>query len=193
MIHKKNISKNQMMINTAKNTFQRINQFWNNKNNNLNKKKNEKFEINKSNSTSISSFSSAVSLYKYEDNVVKDISSIIIDQDNSDNEKNNDKENQNENINKNTKNKQNAKKNYFITPIKKEKLLINKFNSHLSSSQSSLNIFINKKRKENNNLKNENNNKYNMEEKEEKHIDYFDNLKVNDNRKLINGINVFFE
>ena len=196
MIHKKNISKNQMMINTAKNTFQRINQFWNNKNNNLNNQineKNEKMEINKLNSGSISSFSSAVSLFKYEENLLKDINSFILEQDNSDNDKNNDKENQSENIHKNTKNKQNIRKNHFVTPIKKEKLLINKFSSQLSSSQSSLNIFINKKRKEKNNMKNEDNNKYNVEEKKEKQIDYFENLKVDNNKKLISEINVFFE
>ncbi len=179
-----------MMINTAKNTFRRINQFWNNKNNNnlnhsqINEKneKLEKSEINKLYSTSNSSFSSALSLYKYEENTVKDISSIIIDKDISDIDKNYDKENQSDNINKNIKHIRN--KTNFITPIKKDKLLINKFSSHLSSSQSSLNIFINKKRKENNSI---------TEEKIEKKIDYFANLNTNNNKKLINGINVFFE
>ena len=190
LIHKNNISKNQTMINTAKNTFRRINQFWNNKNNNnlnhsqINEKneKLEKSEINKLYSTSNSSFSSTVSLYKYEENTVKDISSIIIDKDISDIDKNNDKENQSDNINKNIKHIRN--KTNFITPIKKDKLLINKFSSHLSSSQSSLNIFINKKRKENNSI---------TEEKIEKKIDYFTNLNTNNNKKLINGINAFFE
>ena len=196
MIHKKNINKNQMMINTAKNTFQRINQFWHNKKNNLNNQineKNEKLEINKVNSTPISSCSSTASLYKYEENILKDINSFILEQDISDNDKNDDKENQSENIYKNTNIKKNFRKNYFVTPIKKAKLLINKCSNHLSSSQSSLNLFINKKRKDNNNMKKENNDKYIMEEKEEKQIDYFENLKVNNNKMLIKGINVFFE
>lgn len=190
-IHKKSISNNQMMINTAKDTFKRINIFWNNKNNNINSQ--EKIENNKLYSTSISSFSSAVSLFKFDETALKNINNCILEQDNLEIENKNDKENQSENINKSKKKRRIKNKNCFISPIKTEKLLINKFSSHLSSSQSSLNLFINKKRKDNNALKSENNNNFIIEEKEENRIDYFANLNEKKNKQLINGIKVFFE
>ena len=202
MIHKNNICKNQMMINTAQNTFKRINNFWNNKNNDLNneindKEKGEKGENLKLYGRSISSFSSAVSTFKCEDNILKDINSFILDPEFSVIEKNNDKENQNENKKykhaKNKKYKHAKNKSYFVTPKKNEKLLENKYSNQLSSSQSSLNLFINKKRKGKNILESGKNSSFIEDEKNEKQNDYFAELNVGKNKKLIRGVNVYFK
>jgi len=129
--HKNNINKNPLIINTAQNTFKRINQFWNNKNNNnLNNnlksnEKNDKIENNKLFGTSISSFSSAISTFKCEDNLIKDINSFMLEQEISDNEKNNDKENQNENKAQKNRIRHTKYNSHFISPTNKEKLLVN--------------------------------------------------------------------
>lgn len=194
--HKNNISKNPMTINTAKDTFKRINQFWedkkNSNNNNINNKIIKKSESNKLSGTSMSSFSSAISTYKFDDNLIKDINNFVLEQDNSDNEKNSNKENQSENkINNQTKKIKHIKnKSYFATPSSKENLLESKYSSHLSSSQSSLNLFINKKRK----VKNErSNNNFIEEENEEKEKDYFPQLNTIKTKKLIRGVDIFFK
>lgn len=204
MMHKNNICKNPMMINTVQDTFKRINNFWNNKNNNLNneineKEKGEKGENLKLYGRSISSFSSAVSIFKCEDNIMKDINSFILEPENSDTEKINDKENQNENKNKKLNKNKNKKyrhvknKSYFITPKKNEKLLEHKDSNQLSSSQSSMNLFINKKRKGNNNLESGKNASFIEEERNEKQNDYFTKLNADKNKKLIRGVNVYFK
>lgn len=186
IIHKNSINKNQMMINTAKDTFKRINQFWNNKNNNnndLNSLKNysinEKNENNKLAITSYSSFSSSISTFKYEDSNFKSINSFH-EQDTFIFENINNKENQSDNIMP----KKSKNKNIFITPFGKEKLIDNK-SSNLSSSQSSFNMFINKKRKSFHSLL--------FEEKNEKTNDYFPKLNNKNTKKLIRGIDIYFK
>jgi hypothetical protein len=194
--HKNNISKNQIMINTVKNSFKRINQFWsNNKKNNLNNEFNQKSE-NKLYLKNYSSFSSAVSTFKCDESIIKDINSFLLDQEASDIEKNNNKENQCENkFQKKSKRYRHTKnKSHFITPMKNEKFLENKFSSHLSSSQSSFNLFINKKRKGNNLSDSGKINSSIEEEKTEKNKDYFTVLDANNSKQLINGgVTVFFE
>ena len=201
MIHKNNINKNQMMITTAKDTFKRINNFWNNKNNNnLNNNLNyhinekiEKYENSKLFGMSNSSFSSAISTFKLEDTLNKDNNSIL-DPYNSDNEKSNNKENQSENKNylKNKKVKHVKNRSHFITPIRNQKQLENKLINNLSSSQSSINSLINRKRKNNSISEKGKNFNFITEEKEEKESDYFPNLNVNRNKKLIRNVNIFF-
>ena len=194
MIHKNNISKNQMMINTAKDTFKRINQFWNNKNNNNSnnldynlKKYNSNETIEKCDNNKLcfsSSVSTAISTFKYEESNTKDINAFH-DIYNSDYERNNDKENQcenNKNI-KNTKDKSSKSNNIFMTPYRKGQL-IEKSNINSSSSHNSFNMFINKKRKNNNSIN---------EEKEEKENDYFPKLNSKETKKLIRGIDIFFK
>ena len=210
MVHKNNITKNPMMINDAQNTFKRINNFWNTKNNNNNINNDETNEKNENNTTnnklfgrSISSFSSAVSTYKFEENCIKDINCFLLDQELSETDKNNDKENQceNKNINKSiNKNKKYNKKykhtknnSYFMTLKKSEKCLENKLCSHLSSSQSSLNLFINKKRKGKNISENGKNSSFIDEEKNEKENDYFPCLNAENSKKLIRGEIIFFK
>lgn len=204
-IHRNSISKNRMMINTVQDSFKRINDFWNNKNNKnktnknnyINKISNEKNKLILSNANS--SFSSAVSTFKYEESLIRDINSFILEPELSDIEKSNDKENICDNTNnnkkqiKNKKSKHSKNDTHFVTPIKKEKSFENKFSSHLSSSQSSLNIFINKKRKENNDIKCEKNNKFDEEDQFKRQKDYFANLRTSKSKKLINNTIVFFE
>ena len=195
MIHRNNFNKNQMMINTVKNSFKYINKFWSNKNINTNQEFSQKSE-NKLYLKNYSSFSSAVSTFKCDESLVKDINSFLLEQEASDDEKNNNKENQCDNrIEKKTKRyRHNKNKSHFITPMKNEKLLENKFNSHLSSSQSSLNLFINKKRKGNNISESGKINNFREEEKPENNKDYFIVLDANNSKQLINGgITVFFE
>ncbi len=195
--HKNNICKNPITINTAKDTFKRINQFWEdqkniNNCNNLDSKIIRKSESSKLSGTSMSSFSSAISTFKFDDNLIKDINNFTLEQDNSDNEKNNNKENQSENkINSHSKKIKHSKnKSYFATPSSKENLLESKYSSHLSSSQSSLNLFIKKKRK----IKIERtNSNFIEEENEEKEKDYFPNLNINKTKKLIRGVDIFFK
>ena len=207
MVHKNNITKNPMMINDAQNTFKRINNFWkNNKNNNNNLNFEEINDKNENNATnnklfgrSISSFSSAVSTYKFEENCIKDINCFLLDQELSETDKNNDKENKCENkyLNKNiNKNKKYNKKyrhiknnSYFMTPKKRE---IN-LHSRMSSSQSSLNLFINKKRKGKNISENGKNSSFIDEEKNEKENDYFPCLNAENSKKLIRGEIIFFK
>ena len=197
MIHKNNINKNQMMINTAKDTFKRINQFWDIKNNNNNDlnysfknynsfEKKEKLENNKLGGTSYSSLSSAISTCKCEDSNIKDIN-MFHDPYYFDYEKNNDKENHSENQNNsNNKNKNLKDNNLFMTPYRKGKNIDTKSNINSSSSQNSFNMFINKKRKNNNSIDKE-------KEKEEKDIDYFPNLNSKETKRLIRGIDIFFK
>ena len=194
--HKNNICKNPMTINTAKDTFKRINKFWedkkNSNNNNINNKIIKKSDSSKLSGTSMSSFSSAISTYKFDDNLIKDINNFVLEPDNSDNEKNNNKENQSDNKTNNQTKKIRHSKNrsYFATPSSKENLLESKYSSHLSSSQSSLNLFINKKRKVNNERTNNN---FIEEENEEKEKDYFPQLNINKTKKLIRGVDIFFK
>ena len=206
MMHKNSISKNQMMFNTAKDTFKRINEFWNNKNNNnsnninsdINKinEKNEKLDKcdnNKLYGRSFSSISSAVSTLKCEEPSLKDINSFLLEQELSDIDKNNDKENLCENKHSNKKIRHTKNKTYFVTPKKVEKFIEIKYSIQLSSSQSFQNLFINKKRKGKNINESENNSNFVDEEKDEKEKEYFICLNPDKNKKLIRGVNVYFK
>ena len=205
MVHKNSITKNQMMFNTAKNTFKRINEFWSNKNNNninndinkINKIniKREKIENNKLFGRSMSSFSSAISTLKCEESFLKDINNFMLEPEFSDIDKNNDKENlcENKSSTKNKKNKNSKNKDNFVTPQKSEKFLEIKYSNQLSSSQSSLNLFINKKRKGKNLSESGKISSFVDEEKNEKEKDYFICLNTDKNKKLIRGTNVFFK
>jgi hypothetical protein len=184
IIHKSNIDKNYIAFSTAIYTFKRINHFWKNKNDEQNHENSKYIDI------SISSFSFSLLKSKSDDDIKvidKDIYDLNLSSD-----KNNNKENENENIKskKDKRNRLTKNKSLIISPSKREKLLDNKFNSHLTSSQSSLNLFINKKRKGNNIFEKEKKN-ISCEKKVEK--EYFIELSVVDNKKLIRGVDVFFK
>jgi hypothetical protein len=189
IIHKSNIDKNSIAFSTAIYTFKRINHFWENKNDEQNHENSKYIDI------SISSFSFSFLRSKSDDDIKeidkdKDINhfyNLILSSD-----KNNNKENENENIKskKDKRNRLTKNKSLIISPSKREKLLDNKFNSQLTSSQSSLNLFINKKRKGNNIFEKEKKN-ISCEKKVEK--EYFIELSVVDNKKLIRGVDVFFK
>ena len=175
LIHKNNIDKNSIAFSTVIYTFKRINYFWKNKNDNN--------KINKYIDISISSFSFDI---KVND---KDIHNFILA---SEKNKNDYKENENENI-KSKKDKRNGlikNKSLIISPSNREKFLDYKINCQLTSSQSSLNLFINKKRKGNNIFEKEKKNII-CDKKVEK--EYFIELNVIDNKKLIRGVDVFFK
>jgi hypothetical protein len=202
MVHKNSISKNQMVFTTAKNTFKRITDFWNknNNNNNINNINNinekiDKSENNKLYGRSISSFSSAVSTLKCEEPSLKDINSFLLEPELSDIDKNNDKENfcDNKYSSNNKKSGHTKNKTYFVTPKKVEKFIEIKYSNQLSSSQSSQNLFINKKRKGNNVSDSGKISKFVDEEKNEKEKEHFICLNANKPKKLIRGVNVFFK
>ena len=181
LTHKNNISKNPLLINRTKNTFERINKFWNKErnenyndteNNNTQNKKEEKYSHNKI--SSFSSFSSSASTLKNDESVsfLKSINSFLLEQELIESEKN--KENINENSLKKTK-----ERNIFNTPKKKSDC---KYSSYFSSSQSNFNCYINKKRK-----------LHLDEEKKEKNEDYFNDLNTKKTKRLIRGKDVFFK
>jgi len=183
LTHKNNISKNPLFINRAKNTFNRINQFWEEKdvdksnldNNISQSEKNLKFEHNRINS--ISALSSAASTFKNEESVsfIKSMNSFLLEQELIESEKN--KENINENIQ--TKKKNNKNKLDFITPKSKTEC---KLSSYYPSSHSNLNLMLSKKRK-----------LCLDEEKNEKNCDYFKSLNPKKTKKLIRDKDVFFK
>ena len=198
IIHKSNIDKNYVAFSTAIYTFKRINHFWKNKNDEQSHENSKYIDI------SISSFSFSFLKYKSDDDINeidndedkdKDLNHIIIlnlSSDNNNNNKENENENEN-NISKKEKDKRNRltkNKSLIISPSKREKSLDSRFNNQLTSSQSSLNLFINKKRKGNNIFEKEKKN-VSCEKKIEK--EYFIELNVVDNKKLIRGVDVFFK
>ena len=186
LTHKNNIINNPLMINRAKNTFERINNFWYEKrekemniqeNKYLSIEKKEKPEHARINS--LSSFSSSASTtFKFDESIsgIKSINSFIFEQDLIESERIKNKENIDDNNIKKIKNK-----NIFDTPKNKMEY---KYNSYLSSSQSDIHFFLNKKRKlildEDKNIK-------------EKNKDYFKNLNTKKIKRLIRGKDVFFK
>ena len=183
LIHKNNIIKNPLIINRAKNTFEKINNFWSKKekehipdNKYLSIEKNEKPEHTRINS--LSSFSSSASTLRFDESIsgIKSISSFLLDQDLIESERIKNKENIDDNNTKKTKNK-----NIFNTPKNKSEC---KFGSYLSSSQSDIHFFLNKKRKPC--LDEEKNNKGNK-------VDYFRNLNTKKIKRLIRSKDVFFK
>ena len=184
IIHKSNIDKNYIAFNTAIYTFKRINLFWKNINDEQNHENSKYIDV------SISSFSFSFLKSKSDDDIKvidKDIYDLNLSSD-----KNNNKENENENMKskKDKRNRLTKNKSLIISSSKREKSLDNKFNTQLTSSQSSLNLFINKKRKGNNIFEKEKKN-ISCEKKVEK--EYFIELNVVDNKKLIRGVDVFFK
>lgn len=184
--HKNNLNRNAMMKKNALDTFQRINLFWNEKNNELNSD-NEKLTQKKNSCSSISTISSAISISKTDDNFIKDINSFNLDSDILDFEKYNDKENQSQNEDKSHK-KEKIKtnifgKNKFLYPYSND----NKGISNISSAQSSLNLFINKKRKNLNLI---------VQKGQKKNIcdeDTAEKYKDKDTKKIKRNINLFFK
>ena len=193
IIHKSNIDKNYIAFNTAIYTFKRINLFWKNINDEQNHENSKYIDV------SISSFSFSFLKSKSDDDFEetdkdKDKDNNLIFNLNLSSDKNNNKENENENIiskkEKDKRNRLTKNKSLIISSSKREKSLDNKFNTQLTSSQSSLNLFINKKRKGNNIFEKEKKN-ISCEKKVEK--EYFIELSVVDNKKLIRGVDVFFK
>ena len=124
MTHKNNIQKNPLLLNRAKNTFERINSFWNNKikekdkenNDNIFYKSQKEDKLYHSKINSLSSFSSSASTFRNEESVsvslFKSINSLLLDPENFESDKN--KENfDDSNIRKM------KSKDLFITPKKK--------------------------------------------------------------------------
>ena len=183
LTHKNNISKNPLLVNRAKNTFKRINKFWDEKesskenldNNFSQSEKNLKFEHNRINS--ISTFSSTASTFKNDESVsfIKSMNSFLLEQELIESEKN--KENINDNIQR--KMKSTKKKLDFDTPKAKTEC---KLNSYYSSSHSNLNLMLSKKRKLNLD-----------EEKNEVNDDYFKDLNSKKIKRLIRNNDVFFK
>ena len=187
LTHKNNIKKNPLLINRAKDTFDRINSFWNNKvkekdkENNYNifskSQKEDKLYHNKINS--LSSFSSSASTFRNEESVsvslFKSINSLLLDPEIIESDKN--KENlDNSNI------KKMKSRDIFITPKKKSEC---KYSSYFSSSQSNfMCTYLNKKRK-----------MWLEEDKKEKEKkeDYFNGLNTKKVKRLIRGKDVFFK
>ena len=183
LTHKNNISKNPLYINRAKNTFNRINKFWEEKEGNKENidtnisqsEKNLKFEHNRINS--ISNFSSAASTFKTDESVsfIKSMNSFLLEQELIESEKN--KENINENTQRKIKNTKD--KLEFNTPKAKTEC---KLSSYYPSSHSNLNLMLSKKRK-----------LCLDEEKNERNGDYFKGLNSKKAKKLIRNKDVFFK
>ena len=183
LTHKNNISKNPLLVNRAKNTFNRINKFWEEKesnkenidNNFSQSAKDLKFDHNRINS--ISTFSSTASTFKNDETVslIKSMNSFLLEQELIESEKN--KENINDNIQR--KMQSTKKKLDFDTPKAKTEC---KLNSYYSSSHSNLNLMLSKKRKLNLD-----------EEKNEVNGDYFKDLNSKKIKRLIRNSDVFFK
>lgn len=181
LTHKNNITKNPLLNNRAKNTFERINTFWNEKEKEKNNQeniieieKNNKLDHNKINS--ISSFSSAASTFKNDESIslIKSMNSFLLEQEFTDE---NNKENFNENNMRKIKNKKS--KDIFNTPKSKTEC---KYSSYFSSSQNNL-FFLNKKRQL----------CLDEEKQERNEEDYFKNINSKKTKKLIRGKDVFFK
>ena len=183
LTHKNNISKNPLLVNRAKNTFNRINKFWEEKeskkenidNNFSQSAKDLKFDHNRINS--ISTFSSTASTFKNDETVslIKSMNSFLLEQELIESEKN--KENINDNIQR--KMKSTKKKLDFNTPKTKSEC---KLSSYCPSSHSNLNLMLSKKRKLNLD-----------EEKDEVNGDYFKDLNSKKIKRLIRNKDVFFK
>ena len=183
LTHKNNISKNPLLVNRAKNTFNRINKFWEEKesnkenidNNFSQSAKDLKFDHNRINS--ISTFSSTASTFKNDETVslIKSMNSFLLEQELIESEKN--KENINDNIQR--KMKSTKKKLDFNTPKSKTEC---KLSSYCPSSHSNLNLMLSKKRKLNLD-----------EEKDEVNGDYFKDLNSKKIKRLIRNKDVFFK
>ena len=183
LTHKNNITKNPLFINRAKNTFERINSFWNKEKVNISDNKENIYDktqkedkLYHSKISSLSSLSSCASTFKNDESLslIKSMS-FLLEPEFIESEKN--KENL-DNINiKKIKNK-----DIFITPKKKSEY---KYRSYFSSSQSNYNCsYLNKKRK-----------LWLEEEKKEKekNEDYFNGLNSKNTKRLIRGKDVFFK
>ena len=175
LTHKNNITKNPLFINRAKNTFERINSFWNKEKVNISDNKENIYDktqkedkLYHSKISSLSSLSSCASTFKNDESLslIKSMS-FLLEPEFIESEKN--KENL-DNINiKKIKNK-----DIFITPKKKSEY---KYRSYFSSSQSNYNCsYLNKKRKlwleeekkEKENIYDNNENIYDKIQKEDK-------------------------
>ena len=179
LTHKNNITKNPFYIERAKETFERIGNFWNKKdkeNINENKEnsiiktqKDDKFYQNKINS--ISSFSSAASTFKIDESIsLIRSNSFSLEQEYIPSSRN--KENfDDSNIKKplNVKNK-----DIFNTPKIKSEF---KYNNYFTSSTKNINNLLNKKRK------------ITKEEKK----DYFNGINTKKIKRLVRDKDVFFK
>ena len=187
LTHKNNIIKNPLLINRAKNTFERINNFWNKRetekekenipdNKYLSIEKNLKPEHARINS--LSSFSSAASTFKFDESIsgIKSINSFLLEPEIIESERLKNKENIDDNHLKKIKNK-----DIFDTPKNKYE---SKYSSYFSSFQSDIHLFLNKKRKS-----------FLDEEKinKDKNEDYFKNLNTKKVKRLIRGKALFFK
>ena len=187
MTHKNNIQKNPLLLNRAKNTFERINSFWNNKikekdkenNDNIFYKSQKEDKLYHSKINSLSSFSSSASTFRNEESVsvslFKSINSLLLDPENFESDKNK------ENLDDSNIRKMKSK-DLFITPKKKSDC---KYSSYFSSSQSNyMCTYLNKKRK-----------MWLEEDKKdkEKNEDYFNGLNTKKIKRLIRGKDVFFK
>ena len=185
VIHKNCINQNPLMIKNVQNTFKRINNFWDTKN--IIQKDNDKKSDNENKNgysiSSLSSISSFNNILKFENN--KNIIRINIDfsQDNTDND----------NIDNEIENKDNYNKNedQIINneDVKKKgdsvnySLIESYNNNSIILLKKKRKILINEKDKENNNS-----NDNNIKKK-----DYFDNLSIYNNKKLINDVTLLFK
>lgn len=180
MIHKNNISRNPVLISRIQNSFKRVNQFWNAKN----KNKNKIVDSNRNTGHSLSSLSSSQSfnsvLKSKSNNNIKITKNYSIDKVTQFNIYN---ENTiNENQDKNNKFKKHTQ---LIKNIEIGKKEINNTDSIFDLyNKNSINLLM-KKRKENIFTENDGNTK------NEK--DYFPDLCISKNKKLIRDVNIYFK
>ena len=190
IVHQKNLTQNPELVQTAQNTFKRINQFWKNKEKLDNKLKEKKNLIpNVSPISSMTSLQSSNSGKKH--NLVRNLNKnkniFIIDLESSEIENiNNENKMKNKNIIEKKDNKIHKKEDFE----NKEK---NSSYSIFDCNKNSLNL-LNKKRKifEYNS---ENEQNYSDKEKNEdnsKEKDYYVILNVNGNKRLIGNLDVYF-
>ena len=182
MIHKNNISQNPVLISRIQNAFKRVNQFWNSKN--KNKNKNKIVDNNKNTGNSISSLSSSQSfnsvLKSKHSNYIKKAKNYSIDKVTQFNIYKENTINENQNKNNNFK-----KHTQLIKNIEIGKKEFNNIDSIFDSyNKNSINLLM-KKRKENIFTENDGNNK------NEK--DYFPDLCISKNKKLIKDVNIYFK
>lgn len=180
MIHKNNISQNPVLISRIQNAFKRVNQFWNSKN----KNKNKIVDCNKNTGNSISSLSSSQSfnsvLKSKQSNIIKKAKNYSIDKVTQFNIYKENTINENQNKNNNFK-----KHTQLIKNIEIGKKEFNNIDSLFDSyNKNSINLLM-KKRKENIFIENDGNNK------NEK--DYFPDLCISKNKKLIRDVNIYFK
>ena len=180
MIHKNNISQNPALISRIQNAFKRVNQFWNSKN----KNKNKIVDSNKNTGNSISSLSSSQSfnsvLKSKQSNYIKKAKNYSIDKVTQFNIYKENTINENQNKNNNFK-----KHTQLIKNIEIGKKEFNNIDSIFNSyNKNSINLLM-KKRKENIFTENDRNNKIEK--------DYFPDLCISKNKKLIKDVNIYFK